>query len=226
MGTDTNKRITVKGLIEEALGALFHLERKLKRTIIDLAIRPGKMIRDYVDGKREKYQKPFGLLLIASAIHSIAFYLTHLKQIPAISRSASFDEMYFYNIYYVQTNYFSWIHLGLLPLYTLISVIIFYRSKYNYAEWMVAGCYILSFLLLVIIPYHILNAFIHFNDKVDFFVQLIIVFCYPIWVMFELVPQKNKWLRLIKGVIWVTAVFSLFLAVTRGIAYLVTIKNG
>jgi hypothetical protein len=47
------KRITVSSILKEAWHSLTHVEEGLRRTIVDLAIAPGKMINNYLEGDRK-----------------------------------------------------------------------------------------------------------------------------------------------------------------------------
>lgn len=50
-------------MIEEALHGLFHFDTKAWRTLPKLALRPGTLTRDYIDGQRARYVSPLALFL-------------------------------------------------------------------------------------------------------------------------------------------------------------------
>ncbi|MES1201360.1 MAG: DUF3667 domain-containing protein [Pseudomonadota bacterium] len=50
-------------MVEEALHGLFHFDTKIWRTIPKLAIRPGTLTREYIEGKRARYVSPLALFL-------------------------------------------------------------------------------------------------------------------------------------------------------------------
>lgn len=50
-------------LLEEALHGLFHFDSKVWRTLPSLALRPGTLTREYIDGKRARYVSPLALFL-------------------------------------------------------------------------------------------------------------------------------------------------------------------
>ena len=55
-------------LIADAFGDLFELDSRLWRTLIPLVIRPGKLTRDYLKGRRARYMPPFRMYLVLSLV--------------------------------------------------------------------------------------------------------------------------------------------------------------
>ena len=60
------------GLIASSLADTFALDSRLWRTVPVLMFRPGRVTRNYLDGKRARYVPPFRLFLLASVL----FFLT------------------------------------------------------------------------------------------------------------------------------------------------------
>ncbi|WP_420793206.1 DUF3667 domain-containing protein [Polaribacter ponticola] len=58
--------------MHEVFNGLFNFDAKFWNTIIPLLINPGKVSRDYIDGKRQRYTNPFRFYLTVSIIF---FYL-------------------------------------------------------------------------------------------------------------------------------------------------------
>ena len=54
--------------MHEVFNGLFNFEAKFWNTIIPLLISPGKVSRDYIDGKRQRYSNPFRFYLTVSII--------------------------------------------------------------------------------------------------------------------------------------------------------------
>lgn len=59
-------------LVASSLGDMFALDGRLWRSLPMLLLRPGRMTRDYIDGRRARFVPPFRLFLLASVI----FFLT------------------------------------------------------------------------------------------------------------------------------------------------------
>ncbi|MFN7056923.1 DUF3667 domain-containing protein [Hyphomonas sp.] len=61
-------------LIASSIGDLFAFDGRLWRTLPALLFRPGRVTRDYIDGKRARYVPPFRLFLLSSVIFYIIVF--------------------------------------------------------------------------------------------------------------------------------------------------------
>ena len=67
--------ISIWQLLREAFGDLLELDSRLWRTFIPLTIRPGKLTRDYLEGRRARFMPPFRTYLVLSIIFFlVAFF--------------------------------------------------------------------------------------------------------------------------------------------------------
>ncbi len=70
-----SRLISIWELIQEAFGDLLELDSRLWRTLIPLTIRPGKLTRDYLEGRRARFMPPFRTYLVLSIFFFlIAFF--------------------------------------------------------------------------------------------------------------------------------------------------------
>jgi hypothetical protein len=70
-----SRLISIWQLLREAFGDLFELDSRLWRTVVPLLIRPGKLTRDYLEGRRARYMPPFRTYLVLSVIFFlVAFF--------------------------------------------------------------------------------------------------------------------------------------------------------
>ena len=63
-----DKRITFKNFIHEVFNGFISWDSKFWTTFIPLLIKPGKVSRDYIDGKRVRYANPFRFYLTISVL--------------------------------------------------------------------------------------------------------------------------------------------------------------
>lgn len=214
------KRITVHGIVTEAWHSLTHVEKGLRRTIVALAIAPGRMLNNYLQGDRKQYQKPFSFLLISTTL--FALVLNFFQQYYLIPAATTFDDRLYNNEVSLE-KFYSWFHIVLLPAYGLVSFLIFKRLKYNYAEWLVICCYLVAFVLLLQIPFHFILTFFHLNVTVQKLIQLLIAEVYTVYALNAFLKNQVNWLRFLFIVICVVINFFIFMLSLRGMAYLITI---
>ena len=69
-----SRLISMWQLTQEAFGDLFELDSRLWRTIIPLLLRPGRLTRDYLEGRRARYMPPFRTYLVLSVIFFVVAF--------------------------------------------------------------------------------------------------------------------------------------------------------
>jgi len=69
-----SRLISLWELISEAFGDLFEIDSRLWRTLIPLLARPGRLTRDYLEGRRARYMPPFRTYLVLSVIFFVVAF--------------------------------------------------------------------------------------------------------------------------------------------------------
>lgn len=71
----TSRLISLWELVRDAFGDLFELDSRLWHTLIPLLGRPGRLTRDYLEGRRARYMPPFRMYLVLSLVFFlVAFF--------------------------------------------------------------------------------------------------------------------------------------------------------
>lgn len=70
-----SRLISVWELLRDAFGDVFDVDSRLWRTIVQLAIRPGNLTRDYLRGRRARYMPPFRTYLVLSLLFFVIAFL-------------------------------------------------------------------------------------------------------------------------------------------------------
>ncbi len=70
-----SRLISVWELLRDAFGDLLELDSRLWRTLIPLLVRPGRLTRDYLEGRRARFMPPFRTYLVLSIVFFlVAFF--------------------------------------------------------------------------------------------------------------------------------------------------------
>ena len=70
-----SRLISIWELTQEAFGDLLEIDSRLWRTLIPLAVRPGRLTRDYLEGRRARFMPPFRTYLVLSIVFFlVAFF--------------------------------------------------------------------------------------------------------------------------------------------------------
>jgi hypothetical protein len=158
------------------------------------------MQRSYVEGNRAKHQKPFSLFFICGTFSALSRYwlLNALLNYYHVSNTA---EVTFFREYMV------FLYIALVPVYTLMARLFFYKSGYNYAEIGVMLLYTISLFFLVA-PFIFLLKFI-WPGLDTVYVE------FPIFSVYFIVTFKNFFNKLPR---WKVIFLSL---ITLGIAFFI-----
>ncbi|MHA7059908.1 DUF3667 domain-containing protein [Aquimarina sp. M1] len=68
---NSTKKLSFKDFFNEFFASIFSYDSRLRHTIVGLLFRPGKISKDYVEGKRIKYANPFRFYLSVSILFFI-----------------------------------------------------------------------------------------------------------------------------------------------------------
>jgi hypothetical protein len=191
-------RITIHSLMHEVIHTFTHADKGLLYTLKNLAIHPGIMQKNYLEGERKTNQKPFSLFFICASVTAIAL---HYVNAPSPDSQSHFDITK--GIFY--KNYFVMVQALLIPFYALLTWAVFYRRNFNYAEALVLFMYSLAFSLLIIIPINFLSYF--FTSINEQLVELVLLGTYMIWTNFNFFREEKKWIVVLKSVLLLVACY-------------------
>ncbi|NDV70095.1 DUF3667 domain-containing protein [Dysgonomonas sp. 25] len=153
-------RIDLHHIIHDFLHGVLHVDKGILFTIKELTLRPGQTIRNYLEGKRAKYFKPFAYVFILATIYTVIMHFIGVPIIDAndfqISSRPILDSPIMLTMNEIIRSLFSIVNdhtaistLLLLPLYALGSFLIYRKEKYNYGEHLVINSYIHGHAMLL-----------------------------------------------------------------------------
>ena len=76
------KKLTLNDFFNEFFAGIFAYDSRFYRTLGVLLFKPGKISKDYIEGKRVRYANPYKFYLSASIIFFIVWSLTHEVEEP------------------------------------------------------------------------------------------------------------------------------------------------
>jgi hypothetical protein len=79
-----SRLISLWELVRDAVGDLFELESRLWRTLIPLIVRPGKLTREYLLGRRARYMPPFRTYLVLSVVFFLVAFFDPKTQLSIL----------------------------------------------------------------------------------------------------------------------------------------------
>jgi hypothetical protein len=196
----STERFTAKHLLHSFLHGFFHIDHGIIYTVKELLINPGKMLRDYLYGKRIAYFNPFTFILIVSGLLTIF--------LPKLIQQSLFMEFGWVDPKNVNTNLMqsSLKHISIravlgLPLFALVSYTFYRKKEYNIYENLIANTYMrgqCEIFMLLLFPLLIGN---HSQTMSIIFsvVYLLITILYHAWAYCGMFENKITFTGIIKG---------------------------
>lgn len=194
----TIKRITVAGIFHDIFHFFTHLDKGFGFTLKQLIAAPGSMQREYIEGHRSRHQKPFSMFFICASATALLRYWINLA-LAAHYHSTNMTEANFFHEYMVL------MHTFLLPLYALITYLIFWGSKYNYAEIVVFLLYTMAMFFLITDLIACLRLI--WPDINTDYIELTSLGLYNAVTCLHFFNTSNRWIVVIKSIIAMVSVF-------------------
>ncbi|MGL4581556.1 MAG: DUF3667 domain-containing protein [Flavobacterium sp.] len=163
-------RINKGYLLEELYEVVVYTNKGFLYSVKKVITNPGKIAREFIDGKRINHYKPILLSFVLSGISALVSFqfigiarpLSDLNsKNPESNKIMSEFLAYF-------TNYHSFIMLLFIPFFALLTKLTFRKWGHNYYEHLVMNAYILSFITILntLIVYPITYFYITDPDAV------------------------------------------------------------
>jgi len=196
-------KITIKSLLEEISSSLFSIDSGFFFTFLELFKRPGKTIRNYLDGKRKTYFKPIPYALAASTGYFLIALMMGQNTLVNDFLAGFFSQEQSAPDALAETPILDWFSrnyaytvLLLIPVYALASWIAFWSTQRNYLEHIVLNAYItgqqaffygFSILIFEIMPFRVLE-----------FIPLLVSLAYNFWVFQQFFQNEKPWVRFLR----------------------------
>lgn len=227
----TEERFTVKGMINDELYNLMHLERrKFFYTAWDLTVRPAESIKKLLSGYRRYLYPYFNYLILVGTITIFLsvrykFFVSGYdigdqnNVLEDILGWMGFDRQFRIDFFSYAEEFATIVNIVAIPVFALMSFVFFRRCRYNLAEHFVLNVYIGAqqlFFLWFTIPF--LELFPNAKDIV-IAIYTVLTIIYNIWV-FTTFFEGNKALNIIKSIVAITIAFILQTPLNYGVFYL------
>ncbi len=141
--------------------SVFHVDKGLPYTLKALFTHPGKMLKEYLAGKRVKHFRPFAYVVIMSTLCTLLIRWIEILMVKiytakheeaAVAINASFFSKYISILIFI-----------LIPILALVTWFWFRNQPYNYWEHFLANTYLtaqLNIILLLIKLYALIKLLI------------------------------------------------------------------
>ena len=129
----------MRQIAHDFIHALTHVDHSIFALIKGLAIRPGHVAREYIDGRRKKYFGPLAFLVITVGLASFAVVLTGAQFFSPVPDNSIANFL---------QQHLNLVILAQIPLLAGVCALLFRSSRLNYAEHLVLVAYASGFRVL------------------------------------------------------------------------------
>lgn len=199
-------RLTFHDILHEGIHYFTHADKGLFQLIRDLAVKRGRVAREFIEGKRKKYFPPMTFFFLVIAINlfvstktddhtnfDIAKAYPHVTTISDPVEKARWVEIYTRRergVHFINTN-INTIAMVSLPIIAFVFWLFYRRSRYNYVEHLVAGMYMFGFYTLFIIVAASVGYLLGIPENVVYIVSMLFQIGYYTLFYGSFIPGKG-----------------------------------
>lgn len=205
------KRIDAKYVSHE-IQHLFHIEKGYLYTVIQLLLRPGKVVREYLNENREKYVKPITFIVFNAVLFTVILHFFHIQHNIFNLKGFGPTVILKNNLNLDFVN--QWIneHVGyttlIVALFTALwTKVFFYKKDNNIFEIFVLLAYSFGILFIIIIFFTLFAYLFKSHEMIKrpiLQIGIIISQIYIIWSIGQFFGER-------KIINYVKAIFCFFL---------------
>lgn len=181
------KRIDKKYIFYELEHSILHIDNGILFTLKELFVRPGKSIRNFIDGEKEriKHFKPLGFLIVTSLLYG---FINHY--IGYQEASINSDENMVITNWIVENNKYS--NIIAIAFIALGLKFVFYRKRnYNLFEYFILMAFITGEILVFGVFAEIISGITQSEIAGDIYLLLLFIYCS--WAIGSFFKVKSFW---------------------------------
>lgn len=153
---------------------LLHFDKGILYTAKKLFTKPGKSIREFIEGKRVKHFKPISLVIILATLYGVLRHLFHFsvldKKVVSEIQGVEYESLN----EWISHHYY-WIILLSIPMFSIASYLVFRKQGYNFVEHFVLNTYMASQRLILRIIIFPITKYYTESDYNKLFVDILML---------------------------------------------------
>ena len=219
-------RIVLRESARDVLEHYFDFDAPLFRTIKGMITNPGKLVREYISGKRKSYSHPFRYYILVLAIYLILKSATDFDPIETFSKAIGAQEMPNPNTLATKASQFFSKHINIFLINYALTLALFnklfnWKKEYYFVEYLALGFFIVAqyvFFSIFITGASVVSPYI-------FLLNYLVLIFYPIYVMVSF-HEGNLFIRTIKASFASVLGWILYVIISQFISHLIILTFG
>tara|TARA_R110000868_G_scaffold304437_9_gene565091 strand:- start:6764 stop:7504 length:741 start_codon:yes stop_codon:yes gene_type:complete len=199
-------RINFSNFVNELSESVFQINKGFFYTLREFFVRPGKSLKEFLDGKRKNHFKPIAYALTLSTLYFLITQITDqntwiddlisgwMNGVNGENPDTHVPKL----LTWLSKNY-AYSTLLLLPIFSLASYLSFLKFDKNYLEHIVINSYITGHQSIFYALFALAGYIIE-SDLLELFPVLVAI-SYTIWVYWKLFSEGNRMINILRSVL-------------------------
>jgi hypothetical protein len=211
-------KVTFSEIFQDVINTMFSIDAPLWVTIKSLVVNPGKLFRDFLNGKRKTYYKPVPFFILTTIIFVLVKALLNYDPMQNIAqvRHDSVNVNLLNSAGAFMAKNINNIIFSFVFTFTIMVKLFFYK-KYSLAEYMVVSFYLVGFYILITT---ITMFGLQFGNAQYKMFPFLIMFFYVIYALVSFF-QKRTILTILKIILVYFFALVLYMILGYGISFLI-----
>lgn len=216
-------KVTFKETFSDLADSMFSLSAPLWTTLRLLIVNPGKLLREYLDGKRKKYYKPVTFFILTTIVYLLCKSLMDYN--PLSKAEPQSNELVNTSLLF-EAGQFMFAHIDKILFFFVfalgLSLKLFFYKKNSLAEFIAISFYLLGIYTLLSTAKIFIYTFVTHKFET---MPIVLMLIYYSWALASFF-QKRKILVIFKGILAYLLGFFLYMLLGLGLSVLfVLIRN-
>lgn len=216
-------KVTFRETLEDLANAFFSVNAPLFRTVGDLVVRPGNLLRNYLEGKRRRYYRPVAFFLLTTFIYIVIRSLIGFDPFRNSTVVVEGDQVdaslltEARNYMLININNFLFVFVVTLAVFMKL----FFFKRYALAEYIAVSFFLLGIYTLVVTG----NMFViqYIGDYLQP-LGIMVMWLYFIFAMITFLQRPAFWVGLKSVVVFLLA-FMTYGMTSFGLSYLIVLSR-
>ncbi len=211
-------KITIKETFQEIIAMFFSVNAPLMITLKYAIINPGKLFREFIQGRRKTYYKPVAFFILMTVVYVLVNAILNYDPINEVIKDTTEDmqSIAFRSGKFMQNNITNFLFFFVFSLG--LSMKIFFKKHYSLAEYFSVAFYLVGMYTLLI------SCLIYFLKGIPLEwrpIPFLVMMLYFLFAMTSFFQSKHI-LIFVKGIIAYIFAVVLYILFSFGLSMLIT----
>ncbi len=216
-------KVTFRETFEDLYGALLSINAPLILTVLDLILRPGTMLRNFLEGKRRRYYRPVAFFLLTTFFYIVVRSLIGFdpfRDTSVVVEGGKVDETLLTEARnFMLRNINNLLFVFVFTLAFFLKV--FFHRRYSLAEFLAVSFYLLGIYTLIVTVNMFLVQYI--GKELQAF-GILLMWIYFLYAMASFLQRPLLWI-LVKSFFLYILAFITYALSSFGLSWLIVYLN-